>query len=60
MRNKYKGICYYCGEIVEVGQGHFERQRGGWRTIHANCVFKQRKEKEECMAHEQIRNNDSE
>ena len=52
MRNKYRGKCYYCGDIVEVGQGHFERQRGGWRTIHANCVFKQRKEKEERETHE--------
>ena len=25
MRNKYKGICYYCGKTVEVGDGHFER-----------------------------------
>lgn len=42
MRNKYKGICYYCGKTVEVGDGHFERHEGGWRTIHANYVFKQR------------------
>lgn len=45
MRNKYKGTCYYCGKIVEIGEGHFERYKGGWRTIHANCVFKQRDEK---------------
>jgi len=44
MRNKYKGICYYCGKTVEVGDGHFERHdEGGWKTIRANCVFKQRK-----------------
>jgi ribosomal protein L24E len=46
MRNKYKGTCYYCGKTVEVGDGHFERYKGGWRTIHANCVFKQREQKE--------------
>ena len=45
MRNKYKGTCYYCGKIVEIGEGHFERYKSGWRTIHANCVFKQRDEK---------------
>lgn len=57
MRNKYRGICYHCGQMVEIGLGHFERYRGGWRTIHANCVFQQRKEKEE-HTHE-IRNNHS-
>lgn len=47
MRNKYKGICYYCGETVEVGEGHFERDRAtrSWKTIHADCVFKQRNDK---------------
>lgn len=45
MRNKYKGPCYYCGKTVEVGQGHFERHNGKWRTIHAGCVLKQREEK---------------
>ena len=45
-RNKYKGMCYYCGETVKVGMGHFERYRGGWRVIHANCVFKLRAEKQ--------------
>jgi hypothetical protein len=45
MRNKYKGPCYKCGQVVEVGAGHFERIRGGWRTIHADCVFTQREEK---------------
>jgi hypothetical protein len=46
MRNRYPGICYYCEHPVAAGEGHFERYRGGWRTIHANCVFKQRAEKQ--------------
>ena len=46
MRNKYKGTCYHCGKTVEVGDGHFERHKGGWRTIHSNCVFEARKQKE--------------
>jgi hypothetical protein len=46
MRNKYKGTCYKCGQVVEPGTGHFERHRGGWRTIHANCVFIQRVQKD--------------
>ena len=48
MRNRYKGTCYYCGKTVEVGAGHFEKIIGTkyWRTIHADCVFEQRKEKE--------------
>jgi len=45
MRNKYKGICYKCNKVVEVGKGHFERKNGKWLTIHANCVLQQRKEK---------------
>jgi len=45
MRNKYPGRCYYCGDMVEVGAGHFERIIRTWRTIHAECVFKQRAEK---------------
>jgi hypothetical protein len=46
MRNKYKGICYHCGKTVEVGKGHFERHKGKWLTIHAECVFIQRELKE--------------
>lgn len=52
MRNNYAGPCYYCGCRVEKQQGHFERSPKGvgaqkkWRTIHAECVFKQRAEKE--------------
>lgn len=45
MRNRYPGTCYYCGKRVEKGEGHFERCRGHWRVIHAECVFKQRAEK---------------
>ena len=46
MRNKYKGVCYKCQKEVLPGKGHFERYKGGWRTIHVECVFKQRKEKD--------------
>ncbi len=35
MRNKYAGICYKCGKIVEPGQGYFERKNNGWRVQHA-------------------------
>jgi len=45
MRNKLAGPCYYCRETVAIGAGHFERRPGGWRTIHAYCVVKQRAEK---------------
>ena len=45
MRNRYSGSCYYCKNFVAVGAGHFERYAGKWRTIHADCVFKQRKDK---------------
>lgn len=46
MRNKYPGVCYYCRKNVAVGDGHFERMNGGWRTIHAECVRDQRIKKE--------------
>lgn len=46
MRNKYTGSCYYCGSTVKVGEGHFERNAGSWRTIHADCVFKLRQKKQ--------------
>jgi len=42
MRNKFPGKCYRCGEIVAVGDGHFERFAGGWRTQHAGCAIKYR------------------
>lgn len=47
MRNKFPGICYWCHKTVVKGAGHFEKHKSGWRTIHAACVFEQRKEKEE-------------
>ncbi len=34
-RNKFKGTCYKCGLLVDVGTGHFERHNGTWRTQHA-------------------------
>lgn len=46
MRNKYKGICYRCGEEVAPGEGHFERHLGRWRTQHANCAIKYRGSKQ--------------
>ena len=46
VRNKYKGTCYVCGKEVLQNAGHFERHKGNWRTIHVECVFKQRKEKD--------------
>jgi len=48
MRNKHSGTCYYCGKLVEKGQGHFEKNNNyfkKWLVIHASCVFKQREEK---------------
>lgn len=45
MRNRYPGVCYHCGSAVAVGDGHFERQKGRWLTIHAECVFAQRRQK---------------
>jgi hypothetical protein len=40
MRNKFPGVCYRCGKLVEPGDGHFERFLGGWRTQHASCAIK--------------------
>lgn len=45
MRNKYKGICYRCGEVVLPGEGHFEKKVGtknSWRVQHASCAIKYR------------------
>lgn len=50
MRNKYPGMCYFCNIPCAVGQGHFERFKGSWRTIHADCVFKQREMKLNLMS----------
>jgi hypothetical protein len=41
MRNKYEGTCYKCGQIVKVGEGHFERHYGKWRVQHFGCVGKE-------------------
>ena len=46
MRNRYSGICYRCNVEVKPQAGHFERYKGGWRTIHAGCAIRQREEKE--------------
>lgn len=53
MRNKYKGTCYRCGQIVDAGAGHFEKstpshakkwgfQYSKWLTQHAECAIKYR------------------
>lgn len=51
MRNRFPGYCYYCTHYVAKGDGHFEKRQGskGFRVIHAECVFKQRTEKEKLM-----------
>ncbi len=46
MRNRYGGLCYFCNFWVKEYDGHFERYRGGWRVIHADCVYKQREIKD--------------
>lgn len=40
MRNKFPGTCFRCGELVEVGAGHFERTGDHWRVQHAGCAIK--------------------
>ena len=47
MRNRFGGYCYYCTQYVAKGAGHFEKRQDakGFRVIHVDCVFKQRKEK---------------
>jgi hypothetical protein len=47
MRNKHPGTCYRCNQRVEVGQGHFERHAGGWRTQHADCAIKAKQAKQQ-------------
>lgn len=40
-RNKFAGPCKDCGENVPVGEGYFEKQRGGgWKTRHVLCTAK--------------------
>jgi len=45
MRNKYTGKCYVCGKLVEKGQGHFERYKGGWRVQCACHPIEKRQQK---------------
>ena len=55
MRNRYPGICYRCGKLVEKDKGHFEKieyKRGEWRpgapkwrTQHADCCIESREKK---------------
>jgi uncharacterized UPF0146 family protein len=48
MRNRYAAICYRCGKMVEVGQGHFQKSQKNikvrfaskWLTQHAECARK--------------------
>jgi len=47
MRNKYKGVCYRCGKIVEVGEGFFERHNKSWRVQHIECANKHKTENKE-------------
>ena len=48
MRNRFSGYCYFCTHFVPKGAGHFEKRQNdkGFRLIHAECVFKQREEKQ--------------
>ncbi len=52
MRNRYSAPCYLCSKTVAPGAGHFERHRGGWRAIHAECVFVNRERKQNAKAEE--------
>ena len=45
VRNKYSGKCYQCGDTVKVGDGYFQRYKGGWRVHHVSCCHKARDEK---------------
>ncbi len=53
MRNRYPGICCYCGKRVEANEGHFEHISkeewypgcAKWKLIHSECVYKRRFEK---------------
>lgn len=43
-RNKYPGHCYYCGQWIEPGYGHFEKIRNPepgapkWRIKCVKCA----------------------
>jgi len=44
-RNKYKGVCYRCGETVDPGEGHYQlsyRHDGKFILQHADCAIKHR------------------
>lgn len=52
MRNQYAGKCYKCNAEVGIGEGHFERRYGKWKTHCIPCVIKGRAlkaEKEEAL-----------
>jgi hypothetical protein len=38
VRNKFKGVCYRCGKVVEAGDGHFEKLD---RSEHSLAVVRQ-------------------
>ena len=47
MRNKYKGYCYRCGEVVNPMQGHFQLNKKSnkfkgikWLTQCASCAIR--------------------
>lgn len=37
-RNKYPGVCYYCGAPVPSGYGHFERHKDRWLIKCVKCA----------------------
>lgn len=56
MRNKYAGSCYRCGKLVSPGQGHFERDQGGWKVQHADCAIAARLKAQKLRRREAIKN----
>ena len=42
MRNRFSGICYRCFEVVDKGDGHFEKYKGKWLVQHYFCAIKYR------------------
>lgn len=39
VRTTHSDYCYRCGDWVEAGDGHFERNKGRWRVQHAHCAI---------------------
>jgi hypothetical protein len=46
MRNKYKGYCFRCGDVVDPGKGHFALNKNPdkfkgikWLTQCAGCAI---------------------